>query len=95
MKKSLFAVAMLVVVSATAGAQEAPSASATPVSATKGKMLFAANGGRLGSVYRVSDDGSVQLILDGKMKTVPVGTLSMQEGKLTTSLSKAEVISLR
>lgn len=95
MKKSLLAVAMLAVISASAVAQEAPTASAVPVSASKGKMLFAANGGRLGSVYRVTDDGSVQLILDGKMKTVPINTLSMQEGKLITSLSKSEVISLR
>jgi hypothetical protein len=94
-KKSLFAFAMLAVIGTSAVAQDAPSASAVQVSATKGKMLFASNGGRLGSVYRVQHDGSVQLILDGKMKTVPVGTLSMQDGKLTTSLSKAEVISLR
>jgi hypothetical protein len=92
-KKSWLAIAMFAVISASAGAQEA----AAPVTATaaKGKMLFAANGGRLGSIYRVGDDGSVQLILDGKMKTVPGNTLSMADGKLTTSLSKAEVISLR
>lgn len=90
-KKSWLAIAMFAVISASAGAQEA----SAPVAAAKGKMLFAANGGRLGSIYRVGDDGSVQLILDGKMKTVPGNTLSMADGKLTTSLSKAEVISLR
>jgi hypothetical protein len=82
---------MFAVISASAGAQEA--SSTAPVAA-KGKMLFASNGGRLGSIYRVGDDGSVQLILDGKMKTVPANTLSVADGKLTTSLSKAEVISL-
>ena len=89
MKKSLFAVAILLAMG-TVAAQEA---SASPVAATKGKMLYAANGGRLGSVYRVNDDGSVQLILDGAMRTIPGETLSMVDGKLTTSLSKRDVIS--
>ena len=100
MKKSLIVAAFLAVVSASAGAQEvataaAPTAAAAaaPIVATKGKMLYAANGGRLGSVYRVGDDGSVQLILDGNMRTVPATTLSMVDGKLTTSLTKSDVIS--
>lgn len=59
--------------------------------AAKGKMLVAANGARLGVVYRVTDDGSAQLILDGKMVTVPASTLSAVDGALTTSLSKTEV----
>lgn len=92
MKKPLLAVLLFAVMGASAAAQEA--ASAAPV-AVKGKMLYATNGGRLGSVYRVAGDGSVQLILDGNMRTVPANTLSVVDGKLTTSLSKAEVISLR
>lgn len=95
MKKSLFAIAILAVMSTSAIAQETPSAAGAPVTAVKGKMLYATNGGRLGSVYRVANDGSVQLILDGNMRTVPGNTLAMVDGKLTTSLSKAEVISLR
>jgi hypothetical protein len=87
-KKSWLAVAMLAVVSVSAVAQDAPVAA-------KGKMLYAANGGRLGSVYRVADDGAAQLIMDGSMRTVPAKTLSVVDGKLTTSLSKADVISQR
>jgi hypothetical protein len=67
----------------------------TAVVAVKGKMLYAAAGGRLGSVYRVTDDGAAQLILDGSMRTVPAKTLSIVDGKLTTSLSKSELISAR
>ena len=59
--------------------------------ATEGKMLLASNGSRLGAVYRVTDDGSAQVIIDGKMVTVPANTLSVTDGKLVTSLSKAEV----
>jgi len=92
-KKSLLAVGLFAVISVSAVAQEA--SSSTPVAAVKGKMLYATNGGRLGSVYRVGSDGSVQLILDGNMRTVPASTLALVDGKLTTSLSKSEVISQR
>lgn len=63
--------------------------------ATEGKMLVAANGARLGAVYRVTGDGSAQLIVDGKMVTVPASTLSVVDGKLTTTLSKSEVRKLK
>ena len=56
-----------------------------------GKMLLAANGARLGAIYRVTDDGSAQLIVDGKMVTIPAATLSVVDGKPTTSLSKSEI----
>jgi hypothetical protein len=88
-KKSLLAVVMLtcmgVSVSVVAGEASAG------VEVAKGKMLYSADGKRLGSVYRVGDDGSAQLILDGKMRTVPAETLSVVDGKLTTSLSKKDV----
>ena len=44
---------------------------AAPVSATKGSMLISANGSSLAQVYRVGADGAVQIIIDGKMVTVP------------------------
>jgi hypothetical protein len=46
-------------------------------------------------VYRVTGDGSAQLIVDGKLVTVPASTLSVVDGKLTTSLSKSEVRKLK
>ena len=64
------------------------------VAPSKGQMLLAANGSRLGAVYRVSADGGVQMIIGGKMVTVPASTLSSVDGKLTTSLSKNEVMAL-
>jgi len=64
-------------------------------SVTKGAMLFSAEGGRLGPVYRVMSDGSAQIIIDARMVTVPVSTISNKDGKLTTSLKKPEVIALK
>jgi hypothetical protein len=63
--------------------------------ATEGKMLVSADGARLGAVYRVANDGSAQLVVNGKMATVPVSTLSVVDGTLMTSLSKSDVRNLR
>ncbi len=60
--------------------------------ASKGKTLVTADGARIGSVYRVSDDGSAQVIVEGKLVSIPAATLSMTDGKLTTSLTKQEVM---
>ena len=67
---------------------------AAPVSAVKGSMLISANGSRLAQVYRVGPDGSAQIIIDGKLVTVPAASLSISAGKLTTSLTKSEVLAL-
>jgi hypothetical protein len=64
------------------------------VVAARGKMLVAADGARLGTVYRVDPDGAVQMIIAGKMVTVPASTLSSVDGRLVTSLSKNQVLAL-
>jgi hypothetical protein len=87
-KKSWIFALMLGVMSLSAAAQEG-----APV-AERGKMLYSSTGTRLGAVYRVGADGSAQLILDGKMVTVPANTLSVVDGKLTTSLSKKDASKL-
>lgn len=87
MKKSWVASLAFAFISLSAIAQEGV--------ATEGKMLVAANGARLGAVYRVTGDGSAQLIVDGKMVTVPASTLSVVDGKLTTSLSKSDLRKLK
>lgn len=73
----------------------AVSASATAVQATAGKPLFDAKGARIGAVYSVAADGAARLILNGKMVTVPVATLSQADGKLVTSLTRSELLSAR
>jgi len=95
MSNAWIAAVACVLVTATAAAQEAGSTHvATATVAEKGKMLLASNGARLGTVYRVGPDGSAQMIIDGKVVTIPASTLSSADGKLTTSLSKSEVLAL-
>jgi len=88
MKKSCLAALVCTLVTLTAAAQEGDA------SAVKGRMLIAANGARLGQVFRVAADGSVQMIIAGKLVTIPAATLSSVDGKLTTTLSKNEVLAL-
>ena len=90
-------VGLLSLLATVAAAQDKPSAQSgsAAVVATEGKMLQASDGARLGVVYRVAPDGSAQLLLEGKLVVVPVGTLSTVDGKLTTSLTKREVLALR
>jgi len=93
--KRLCSIAFMCAFVSVAVAQQDTSsgAPAAPVVA-KGTMLMASNGSRLGAVYRVAPDGSAQIIIDGKMVTVPASTLSVANGKTTTSLSKSEVLAL-
>jgi hypothetical protein len=64
---------------------------AAPVQVSAGKMLYASNGYRLAPVYRVNAEGNPQVILDGKLVTIPASTLSDVNGKVTTSLSKKDI----
>jgi len=62
--------------------------------AADGAQLFSEDGHRLGAVYKVIDDGSARLIVDGKIVTIPASTLSDVNGKLTTTLTKMQVYEL-
>lgn len=97
MKQSSFMVSLfaLAAVSGAACPVAVADQAQAQVSPVKGSMLVAANGARLAPVYRVGPDGSAQIILEGKMLTVPAATLSMTGGRLTTSLTKNEVLALR
>lgn len=97
MKNSLFIALLSLLATVAVAAQEIPAAKTAPATAiaAPGKALVAANGAHLGEVYRVGPDGSPQIILDGKLVTVPAITLSNVDGKLTTSLTKSEVRALR
>jgi len=73
-------------------AQDAPAAAAS-LAGARGKMLVTVDGARLAPVNRVTSDGP-QIILDGRLVTVPANTVSLAGGKLTTSLTKGQVIAL-
>jgi hypothetical protein len=84
---------ILVLACVVAGAANAAVAQ-TATAVSKGQLVEAANGARLGVVYRVAADGSPQIMFDGKLVTIPASTVSSSNGKLVTSLSKAAVSEL-
>jgi hypothetical protein len=95
MKSSILVIACIFAAgTAVAQDQAGTGAATTLTSATKGQMLVAANGARLGTVYRLTADGSPQVIIDGRMVTIPATTLSVSDGKLVTSLSKSAVTAI-
>jgi hypothetical protein len=69
----------------------AEDAAAAAVEVKRGDMLYTADGKRVGNVYRVSSDGAAQLIYRGKMISIAASTLSVNGGKLTTTLTIDEV----
>ena len=65
---------------------------AAPIKISEGKMIYGVNGQRLAPVYRVNSDGSVQLILEGRLVTLPAAGFSEVNGKLTASENKADLL---
>ena len=75
--------------------QAVTEAAAAPLDLTAGKMLYIGNGSRLAPIYRVAADGNPQVILNGRLITVPAASLAAVDGKLITSLSKKDIASAK
>jgi hypothetical protein len=54
--------------------------------------VYGNNGQRLAPVYRVNSDHSVQLILEGRLVTIPATVLADVNGKLTASETRADLL---
>ena len=57
----------------------------------EGQMIYGADGGRIAPIYHVLPNGSVQVILSGKLVTIPAANLSVVNGKATSGKSKADL----
>lgn len=68
---------------------------AAPVEVNRGVMLYGAGGKRIANVYRVDADGNPQVIMSGRLITIPASTLTEADGKVMTSLTKREVSKTR
>jgi len=60
-------------------------------SVTAGRMIYGGNGQRIAPAYRVASDGTVQVILNGKLVNIPSASLSEVNGKVQTTLTKVEL----
>lgn len=82
--------AALMIASAPAMAQ---GSATVPVST--GKTVYDSEGHKVGRIYRVTSEGNLQIILNGRMVTVLASTLSDTNGKITTSVSRADLTRMR
>jgi hypothetical protein len=88
---AVFATPAVFAAESSQSVRAATDATAAAVAVNAGKMLYASNGQRIAAIYRVTSEGNPQVILNGKLVTVPASTLSDVNGKVTTSLSKTEL----
>lgn len=110
MKKAIFAGVLLAMVSApafaqqsdnaAAAAQNAPRAASSAITAAQasehnGHVLMTAQGRRIGRIVRINDDGGAIVIYNSRTVTIPANTLSVADGQLVTSLTRAQVNDLR
>ena len=80
---------MLVSVNAASAADAVATATAaTPV---VGKMLYSADGKKLAAIYRLDASGAPQVLLEGKLVTIPASSLTEVDGHFTTSLTKKDI----
>lgn len=88
-------IAAAVAVAAVSTPVLADTAPAAGVSVSPGKQIYDATGRRIGAAYRVTSDGNPQVIVDGKLITIPASTLSEVGGKIQSSLSKSDLSRLK
>jgi len=87
-----FAAAVAMTAALPSAAVAAAEEAAPAVSVSAGQVIYDAKGYRIAAVYRVTAEGDPQVIINGRLLTVSASTLSVVDGKLTTSLTKREVV---
>ena len=88
--RALLSLALLALTPAMAVAQ----APAPAPAANVGETLRDASGGRIGAITEVFKDGSVQVIYNSQLVTIPAASLTAPNGKLTTSLTRKQLSQL-
>ncbi|MCX7864743.1 MAG: hypothetical protein N2423_06895 [Novosphingobium sp.] len=94
MNLKYLAAALIAVAYPVAGLSGPALADETPTSVEirTGSTLYGADGKRIAKIYKVSSDGTAQVIVNSKLYRVPVSTISQQDGKLTTTMTRSEIV---
>ena len=89
----ILALAAILPVSALVSVNTAVAAEPDALSkAMVGKLLYDADGKKLVAIYKLDAKGSPQILLEGKMVTVPLATLKKDDDKFATSLTKKDLM---
>ena len=84
---TLSPISMLASISA-AGAADTAATAPNPV---VGKMLYSADGKKLAAIYKLDASGAPQVLLEGKLVTIPASSLTEVDGHIATSLTKKDI----
>ena len=57
-----------------------------------GKLLYDADGKKLAAIYKLDAKGSPQILMEGKMVTVPLATLKKDDDKFATTLTRKDLM---
>lgn len=76
-------------------AEKAAAIPASAVEVERKDRLFDATGASVAKVSRVESDGDILVIYKGQLRRIKADTLSMKEGKLTTSMTRTEIRRIR
>ena len=57
-----------------------------------GKLLYDADGKKLAPIYKLDANGVPQILLAGKVVTVPMSSLTEVDGKFTTKLTLRDLM---
>ena len=60
-----------------------------------GRAIYSTDGKKLGSVYKVTKDGAPQVIISGKLITVPASSVSLSGDRIVTTLTRKDIMTKR
>ena len=83
--------AMTVSFATPVSAAETAAAATNSVLVEAKDRLYDADGKRVAQVYRVSDNGDVLVIYKRELRRIPAATLSNNDGKVMTSLTRSDI----
>ena len=63
--------------------------------AVVGKPVYSSDKRNLGTVYLVNLDGSAKVFVNSRLVTIPASTLSLEKGRIVTSMTKKDVLAKR
>ena len=96
MRKSyIAAVAASVAFAAFTTVTSQPAQAQAAMTVEVGKPIYSADGQKLGAVYKVGKDGAPQVIISGKLVTLPAASVSMDGNRIVTTLSKKDIVTRR
>jgi hypothetical protein len=82
----------VVLASASLALSVSPAIAAQDAAVQAGKMIYSSDGKTIGAIYAVASDGSPQVIVEGRLVTIPAASVTAANGKISTSLTKKEVV---